>query len=222
MSFEASDFPAGATFFHEKRLHQRGIHRIAGIDEVGRGPLAGPVVAAAVILPMEIRLPGLKDSKKLTARQREDLCSLIEAEAQDVAIGFVDAHEIDRINILQTTFKAMLKAVEGLRILPQYLLIDGPYKLPMPIGQTGITRGDQVCSSIAAASIVAKVHRDRMMAQYDEMYPAYGFAKNKGYGTAAHCIALEKWGPCPVHRKSFRPVANHKARESSYYGKQAE
>lgn len=202
------DSPAGATFFYEQGLHQRGFERIAGIDEVGRGPLAGPVVAAAVVLPTEMRLPPLKDSKKLTAFQREELCRVILAEALDFGIGCVEAREIDRVNILQATFQAMLKALQGLRVPPQYVLIDGPYELPMSIPQAGIARGDQVCSSIAAASIVAKVHRDRMMVEYDEMYPAYGFARNKGYGTVAHCVALEKWGPCPLHRRSFRRVAN--------------
>ncbi len=216
------DSPAGATFFYEQGLHQRGIERIAGIDEVGRGPLAGPVVAAAVVLPAEMRLP-LKDSKKLTAFQREELCRVILAEARDFGIGCVDAGEIDRVNILQATFQAMLKALHGLRVPPQYVLIDGPYELPMSIPQAGIARGDQVCGSIAAASIVAKVHRDRMMVEYDEMYPAYGFARNKGYGTAAHCVALEKWGPCPLHRRTFRRVAGQKARTPSLsHGKHKE
>ncbi len=205
----ASGFSTDAAFLHEERLHRRGIRHIAGIDEAGRGPLAGPVVAAAVVLPENPDLPGLRDSKKLTAVQRERLAAIIRAKALGFGIGWVDAQEIDRINILQATFKAMVQAVQSLCTPPEYLLIDGPYQLPLPIPQEGIPGGDQTCASIAAASIVAKVHRDRLMMEYDGLYPVYGFGKHKGYGTAAHCGALEKHGPCPIHRRSFRRVKLH-------------
>ncbi len=210
MAGKTAALPPGATFDHEERLYQRGFHLIAGIDEVGRGPLAGPVVAAAVVFPRGVGLPGVMDSKKLTAFQRERLSQIILAEALDFGVGCVQADEIDRINILQSTFKAMMAAVHSLRTPPDHLLIDGPYRLPMPISQNGIPKGDQVCASIAAASIVAKVHRDRMMMDYDLLYPAYGFGKHKGYGTAAHCRAIEIHGPCPIHRRSFRRVMDTK------------
>ncbi len=198
--------PPGAAFILEKRLHRQGFHRVAGIDEVGRGPLAGPVVAAAVVFPVGMELSGLMDSKKLTASRRESFSRVILSEALDFGIGCVQADEIDRINILQATFRAMMEAIQSLRIPPDYLLIDGPYRLPLPTLQCGIPKGDATCASIAAASIVAKVYRDRIMTEFDLVYPAYGFGKHKGYGTAAHCRAIELHGPCPIHRRSFRRV----------------
>jgi ribonuclease HII len=192
----------------EREAHRRGYHLVSGIDEVGRGPLAGPVVAAAVILPQNVELQGIKDSKDLTAGQREICCQDILSCAHAVGIGCVEPAEIDRINILQATFLAMIQAIENLQLLPDFLLIDGPYTLPLAIPQKGIPRGDQRSVSIAAASIVAKVHRDRLMCEYHTIYPTYGFAQNKGYGTAKHLEALRRHGPCPLHRLSFRGVVS--------------
>ena len=192
--------------FFEREVYRRGFQRVSGIDEVGRGPLAGPVVAAAVILPRNVELPGVKDSKSLTAAQRELCNQEIHSCASAIGIGCVEPEEIDRVNILQATFKAMIQALENLRCSPDFLLIDGPYKLPLAIPQKGIPRGDQRSLSIGAASIVAKVHRDRLMCEYHALYPAYGFAQNKGYGTAQHLQALRCHGPCPLHRLSFRGV----------------
>jgi len=192
----------------EKEAYRRGCQLVSGIDEVGRGPLAGPVVAAAVILPRHLELPGVRDSKLLSPAQREISCQEILSCATAVGIGCIEPAEIDRVNILQATFKAMILAIESLPSRPDFLLIDGPYKLPLAIPQKGIPRGDQRSLSIAAASIVAKVHRDRLMSQYHELYPAYGFAQNKGYGTAQHLEALRCHGPCPLHRLSFRGVTD--------------
>jgi ribonuclease HII len=192
--------------FFERDGYRRGFQWISGIDEVGRGPLAGPVVAAAVILPRNPELPGVRDSKQLTAAQREVCTRTIYSCASAVGIGCVEPEEIDRINILRATFKAMIQAVENLPHSPDLLLIDGPYQLPLEIRQKGIPRGDQRSLSISAASIVAKVHRDRLMCEYHALYPAYGFDQNKGYGTAQHLQALRCHGPCPVHRLSFRGV----------------
>lgn len=190
----------------EQRARRRGFQRIAGIDEVGRGPLAGPVVAAAVILAAEAALAGVRDSKQLSPARRETLAEQIQASALAVGVGSVDASTIDRINILQATFLAMQRAVAALPLKPDLLLIDGPYRLPLPIAQSGIRQGDQKSLSIAAASIVAKVTRDRLMRAYHELYPGYGFATNMGYGTRVHRQALQRFGPCPLHRRSFRGV----------------
>ena len=198
--------PAVDMLSFERDLHRRGFQLVAGIDEAGRGPLAGPVVAAAVILPHDARLPGVVDSKQLDPQRREARVEDILSCAAAVGIAMVDAPEIDRINILQATFQAMVMAVGNLRISPDYLLIDGPYRLPLSIAQEGITRGDQRSLSIAAASIVAKVHRDRLMSEFHGQYPVYGFDRNKGYGTAQHLEALRRHGPCPLHRVSFRRV----------------
>ena len=193
-------------FHFEREAHRRGYQLVSGIDEVGRGPLAGPVVAAAVVLPQNVQLQGIKDSKDLTATQREVSCQDILSCASAVGIGCVEPADIDRINILQATFQAMIQAIENLQHPPDFLLIDGPYTLPLTIPQKGIPRGDQRSLSIAAASIVAKVYRDRLMCEYHTLYPAYGFAQNKGYGTAKHLEALRRHGPCPLHRLSFRGV----------------
>lgn len=192
--------------FFEKRAGRRGFLSVAGIDEAGRGPLAGPVVAAAVMLPPGLNLPAVKDSKKLTADQRERCCGEILACALAVGVGCVDACEIDRTNILQATFAAMVQAVSSLQRTPDYLLIDGPYGLPLPLAQEGIPGGDGRSLSIAAASIVAKVRRDCLMREYHALYPCYGFESHKGYGTAQHLEALRVHGPCPIHRRSFRGV----------------
>ena len=198
--------PTADLLCFERRARRRGFQRIAGIDEVGRGPLAGPVVAAAVILPAEVVLAGVRDSKQLSPSRREVLAQQIQATALAVGIGSVDAATIDRVNILQATFLAMRQAVAALSLQPDLLLIDGPYRLPLPIAQSGIRQGDQKSLSIAAASIVAKVTRDRLMRAYHELYPLYAFAANMGYGTRVHREALQRFGPCPLHRRSFRGV----------------
>ena len=185
-----------------------GASRVAGIDEAGRGPLAGPVVAAAVWLAPDLRIDGVNDSKQLSATKREALFELLTTH-DDVcyAIAVVDADEVDRINILQATYVAMRRASSALDPAADFLLVDGrPVpKLPMP--SQSIVKGDAKSASIAAASILAKVHRDALMKAYDTKFPGYGFAKHKGYGTAAHLAALERQGACPIHRHSFSPVA---------------
>ena len=176
---------------------------ICGIDEVGRGPLAGPVVACAVILPKDREILYLNDSKKLTARKREELCEVILSEAVSVGIGMADHRRIDEINILQATYEAMREAVNKLIVSPDILLNDAVTIPGLFMKQVPIIKGDAKSASIAAASIVAKVTRDRMMVEMDETYPGYGFAENKGYGSAAHIAAIRQIGPSPVHRRSF-------------------
>ncbi|MCE5336916.1 MAG: ribonuclease HII [Desulfobacteraceae bacterium] len=192
--------------FYENRAHRRGFRFVCGIDEAGRGPLAGPVVAASVILPKGTRLDGVTDSKRLTAAQREEFFDVINSRALAVGIGVVDNIEIDRINILQATFRAMLLAVEGMPVKPDYILIDGPYKLLTDIRQQGIPGGDALSLTIASASIIAKVHRDRIMRKCHERYPEYGFDRHKGYPTSEHFEAIRRHGPCPLHRISFHGV----------------
>lgn len=180
---------------------------IAGIDEAGRGPLAGPVVAAAVILPQGYSHPILTDSKKLTHRKRDILFDELTSDAAILwSFSVVEADEIDRLNILRATHEGMRRAVTGLSQKPEHALIDGLPVKPFPIEQTALVGGDGLSFSIAAASIVAKVTRDRLMLALDEKYPVYGFAKHKGYGTAAHLAALKEHGPSPIHRRSFLPV----------------
>ncbi len=176
---------------------------VAGADEVGRGPLAGPVTAAVVLLPKDCRIQGVKDSKKLSEKQRERLYPQILEQAIAYGIGWVWQDTIDTINILQATRRAFQLAFSALAKKPDILLVDAVQDLDIPIPQQAIIHGDALSHSIAAASILAKVERDRYMAQQAELYPAYGFEKNKGYGTAAHIAALEKHGPCPLHRRSF-------------------
>lgn len=176
---------------------------VCGIDEVGRGPLAGPVVAGAVILPKDCRILYLNDSKQLSARKREELYDVIMAEAVSVGLGFVGPERIDEINILQATYEAMREAIGKLAPKPDVLLNDAVTIPGVAIRQVPIIKGDAKSVSIAAASIVAKVTRDRLMEQYDEVFPEYGFAANKGYGAAAHIEALRKYGPTPIHRRSF-------------------
>ncbi len=190
----------------ERRLHRLGYRLIAGIDEAGRGPLAGPVVAAAVILHPDRPIAGVNDSKKLTERSRERLFEQIQEAALAIGIGSLPPVEIDRINILQATRQAMLAAVCQLAPTPDALLIDGITAIDTPLYQQTITRGDSLSASIAAASIIAKVTRDRLMRDYDTAYPQYGFGRHKGYGSAAHLAALRRHGPCPIHRASFRGV----------------
>jgi ribonuclease HII len=190
----------------QERFFKRGFRLLAGIDEAGRGPLAGPVVAAAVILPPGLDLPGVRDSKQLTPGQRESHYETILSRAVAVGVGCVDAPIIDSINILQATFQAMMQAVRNLDPVPDFLLIDGSCRLPVDIPQEAIPKGDQLCLSISAASIVAKVHRDRLMVAYHCEYPEYGFDRHKGYGTAEHLSALRRLGPCCIHRMSFKGV----------------
>jgi len=195
--------------YFEKMYYRRGYRRIAGVDEVGRGPLAGPVVAAAVILPRDGIGERLFDSKKISSKKREHLYKTIFAEAQGVGIGIIGQEEIDRINILQATLKAMALAIENLSTPPDFILIDGSQGLRLPISQKPIRKGDQLCNSISAASIIAKVTRDRMMLECHQKYPQYNFAKHKGYGTKEHRKAIEKFGICELHRKTFRGVKEY-------------
>ena len=176
---------------------------LCGIDEVGRGPLAGPVVACAVILPKDCDILYLNDSKQLTAKKREELYDVIMEKAVSVGIGMAGPQRIDEINILQATYEAMRQAIGNLKVVPQVLLNDAVTIPEVTIPQVPIIKGDAKSVSIAAASIVAKVTRDRMMVEYDEVMPGYGFASNKGYGSAAHIEALKKYGPSPIHRASF-------------------
>ena len=176
---------------------------ICGIDEVGRGPLAGPVVAGAVILPRDSKILYLNDSKQLTAKKRDELYDVIMREAVAVGIGYASPARIDEINILQATYEAMREAIAGLGVVPQLLLNDAVNIPQVEILQVPIIKGDAKSVSIAAASILAKVTRDHMMAEYDTIYPGYGFGKHKGYGTAAHIQALKELGPCPIHRRTF-------------------
>lgn len=176
---------------------------ICGIDEAGRGPLAGPVVAGAVVLPKDCEILYLNDSKKLSAKRREELFDEIKEKAVSYGIGMSSSVRIDEINILQATYEAMVHAVEDLGVVPDLLLNDAVTIPQLPIRQVGIIKGDAKSVSIAAASIMAKVTRDRLMTEYAELYPDYGFEKHKGYGSAAHIEAIKKFGPCPIHRNSF-------------------
>lgn len=190
---------------YEKELYAQGIHLIAGVDEVGRGPLAGPVVAAAVILPENCKIPGLNDSKKIPKSKHYAIYQAVLDQALSVGIGIKDNQVIDQVNIYEATKLAMLEAIQELDPQPQHLLIDA-MKLALPISQTSIIKGDANSLSIAAASIVAKVTRDQMMAAYDQEYPGYDFAQNAGYGTSNHLEGLEKHGVTPTHRRSFEPI----------------
>ena len=196
-------------FFYERRLISKGYQSIAGIDEAGRGPLAGPVVAAAVILQQGVDLPGVDDSKKLTEIKREKFFHQIMSKALAVGVGKSEAEEIDKINILQATLLSMQRAVDNLSISPDYLLIDGINTINKDIAQEAIKKGDSRSISIAAASIIAKVTRDHIMIDLDKEYPHYGFASHKGYGSKTHREAIATCGPIPAHRKSFAGVREH-------------
>jgi len=201
-------------FKFERGLWSRGVTRVAGVDEAGRGPLAGPVVAAAVILPsawskagFDERLRDLNDSKQLTESQREDFFSILTANSEiHHAIAVVDAAVIDRINILQATHRAMNEALAQLQPQPEHVLVDGRPVKSMALPSTALVKGDARSYSIAAASVLAKVTRDRMMLDYHAQFPGYGFAEHKGYGTPQHLAALAARGPCPIHRRSFAPL----------------
>ncbi|MDP4125655.1 MAG: ribonuclease HII [Bacillota bacterium] len=190
----------------EKKLWKKGYMFLAGIDEAGRGPLAGPVVAAACILPALFDLPGLNDSKLLTESKREKLYNQIRAQAIDFAIGSAEPAEIDALNILQATKLSMKRAIEGMTVRPHFLLIDAVELSAVNLPQLPLVGGDHLSASIAAASILAKVTRDRLMVELNALYPEYSFSKNKGYGTSEHMKVLRRLGPCPLHRRSFAPV----------------
>ena len=187
----------------------QGYRFIAGIDEAGRGPLAGPVVASAVILPQNISIDGVDDSKKLSPEKREILFEIIKEKALSVGIGIISSKVIDEINILEATKDAMIKAVENLTIIPDLIIIDGITPIKSNIKQHTIKKGDTLSQSIASASIIAKVTRDRLMLDYDEKYPKYLFAKHKGYGTKEHLDRIREFGPSEIHRKSFRGVKGY-------------
>ena len=194
--------------FESKAGHQ-GFKNIAGIDEAGRGPLAGPVVAAAVIFPSKVNIPGLNDSKKLSANKREELFPKIQEISVAFGLAVVDQKVIDKINILQAARLAMKQAVETLKITPGLLLIDGNQKIDSTLNQWAIVKGDSRSLSIAAASVLAKVTRDRIMDGYHKLYPQYEFNRHKGYGTRLHRNLIQEHGPCPIHRRTFKGVSEY-------------
>ena len=196
-------------WYFEKKAAGKGCRDVAGIDEAGRGPLAGPVVSAAVILPTTFNDAGVIDSKKLTPRKREQLYNRIYDQAIAVGIGIVDPVEIDRINILQASLLSMAIAVKNLDPSPDFLLIDGTFSIASDVPQKPIPKGDSLSISIAAASIIAKVSRDRLMQIYHQYYPQFEFPRHKGYPTKAHKEAIRKFGCCPIHRKSFKGVKEY-------------
>ena len=202
-------------FEFEQLACKQGYQLIAGIDEAGRGPLAGPVVAAAAMFPLDwlksrtlpATLVAINDSKKLSPKIRDELFEALSGDEEiTFACGIIDSEEIDKINILQATHKSMVLAAMALSVTPDFILVDGLPVATLPTPNKNVIKGDQRSILIAAASIVAKVTRDRIMVQYDRDYPEYGFAKHKGYGTTVHLAALNNHGPCPIHRRSFRPV----------------
>lgn len=204
----------------EEEAYCNGFQYVVGIDEAGRGPLAGPVTAAACYIPKGIYLSGIDDSKKLTAKMRDLLFEEIVSDPRIIyAIGIIEAEIVDQINIYQATIQAMLQAINNLQVQPDYLLVDG-LQLPHPsVSCQKIIKGDAKSQSIAAASVLAKVTRDRLMLSYHEQWPQYGFEKHKGYGTAKHLEALEQFGPCPIHRYTFEPIKSRYAEQAvnSYY-----
>ena len=194
-----------AMLSYEKELYENGISFIAGVDEVGRGPLAGPVVAAAVILPKNCKIKGLNDSKKIPKKKHEEIFQAVNTNALAIGIGIMDNNVIDQVNIYEATKLAMKEAISQLEPQPEHLLIDA-MKLDLPISHTSIIKGDANSLSIAAASIVAKVTRDKIMANYDEEFPGYDFAQNAGYGTAKHLEGIKRYGITSIHRRSFEPI----------------
>jgi ribonuclease HII len=196
----------------EGEARRQGYQFIAGIDEAGRGPLAGPVVAAAVIFPPDVDIPGVNDSKKLSPTARQRLFPKICRQALAFHIAVVDRETIDRINILQASLLAMQQAVEGLATRPDFLLVDGNRGIVSAIPQKAVIGGDALCFAIAAASILAKVERDRLMQEFHSMYPQYEFARHKGYGTQLHRDRIKEFGPCPIHRRTFAGVKEHLSR----------
>ena len=188
---------------YETELAKAGYRCICGVDEAGRGPLAGPVYAAAVVLPLKLEIPGLNDSKKLSEKKRDELYQVILEQAKSYGIASASPAEIDEFNILNATFLAMNRAIQQLEPAPDYVLVDGNMTRSIAPPAKSIVKGDSLSASIAAASILAKVSRDRLMKQYAQQYPEYGFAQHKGYPTKLHYEALGKYGPCPIHRRSF-------------------
>lgn len=200
---------------YEENLYDLGYHNICGIDEAGRGPLAGPICVAACILPPFLRIEGINDSKQLSAKKREELYKIIIDKSIAYNIVFVSVEDVDTLNIYQATKKGMLEAVNGLKVKPDFVLIDAMplHELEMP--HNSIIHGDALSASVAAASILAKVTRDHFMEKMDIKYPNYGFSRHKGYGTKAHMDALRKYGPCPIHRKTFYPVSTYFTKQLS-------
>lgn len=190
----------------EAEFRRQGIVLLAGVDEVGRGPLAGPVVAAAVILSEASHFPGLTDSKLLTPARRDFFDQELRQQALAFALQEVGVAEIEELGIGKASLKAMALAVQKLPLDPEFVLIDGPWRLPIATAQQPVVKGDQRCLSIAAASILAKVYRDKLMQFYHRLYPKYNFASHKGYGTREHLESIRRWGPCPLHRRTFRGV----------------
>ena len=195
---------------HQRSAEETGFRAVCGIDEAGRGPLAGPVCAAAVILPLGLEIDGLDDSKKLSEAKRETLFAVVKENALSYGIGWASEEEIDKHNILHATFLAMRRAVEAMPIPADYAIVDGNRMPALPIPGETVVKGDSKCACIAAASILAKVSRDRLLREWDLQYPEYGFAKHKGYGTKDHYEAIKKYGVLPVHRKSFLKNLNEK------------
>ncbi|WP_287191270.1 ribonuclease HII [Syntrophothermus sp.] len=204
---------------YEYGLYAKGIRLVAGTDEVGRGPIAGPVVAAAVILPPDFEVPGVNDSKQVPSKKREWLSDKIKEKALTWAVGILFPPYLDRINILNATWEAMRLALGGLSIPPEHVIVDG-WPIPeLGVTQTPLVKGDSLSISVACASILAKVERDRIMTALDEVYPGYGFARHKGYATREHLRALEVKGPCPIHRTSFEPIKSMVMKEDAHQGR---
>ncbi len=203
---ESTSLSTRDTFFYERLANKAGYGFIAGIDEAGRGPLAGPVVAAAVIIPRDAELAEVRDSKKMTEMARDKAFPVIHRQAITTGIGVVSHRYIDKFNILKATLEAMKQAVLALDPQPEFLLVDGINTIPLPIPQRCLKKGDQISLSISAASVIAKVYRDRIMHSYHKTYPFYDFNRNKGYGTRGHFSALKKYGPSPFHRLTFKGV----------------
>lgn len=193
---------------YEKELYKKGVKYIAGVDEVGRGPLIGPVVAAAVILPSDFYLDGLTDSKKLSEKKREAFYKIIKERAVAIGIGIVDEKRIDEINIYEATKEAMIMAINNLSVKPEHILIDA-MKLDIEIDTTSIIKGDLLSVTISAASVIAKVTRDHMLYEMDKEYPIYDLKNNKGYGTKKHIAAIREYGICKYHRRSYKPVCDY-------------
>ena len=198
--------PPSAPYRHEALAWRTGVTLVAGVDEAGRGPLAGPVVAGAVIIAADRRIKGLADSKVLTPEQREALFHVISERAVGVGVGMIDHETIDRVNILQATRLAMAKALAQLTVRPDLVITDFVALRDLACPQKNLVDGDARCATVAAASIVAKVTRDRLMVEADQRFPEYGFARHKGYATPEHLAALDRWGPCPLHRRTFAGV----------------
>lgn len=215
VSFCLSDFPSPSDMFsHERVLYRQGMHCVAGVDEAGRGPLAGPVVAACVVLPQESVSHPFRDSKKLTPRQRERLFALLHSNGARIGVGLADPREIEELNILQASLLAMQRAVMACaeadsRSTPDYLLVDGTFQVPLAVQQCTLVKGESKSASIAAASIIAKVTRDQLMAEAHCRYPQYGFQRHQGYPTREHREAIRMHGPCPLHRRTFRGVTEY-------------